>query len=144
MKKVLRKIKAFKDWFVIREKKEGGEISIYEARKLLQKKEAIVLLDIRKREEITLEYIGGANFIPQEFLEEQVEILLPDKNVTVVVYCTDGVGSLEASKMLREKGYSHVFSMAKGINGWKAAGYEVVRGFPMPRYLQAGQVAKRV
>jgi molybdopterin/thiamine biosynthesis adenylyltransferase len=27
---------------------------------------------------------------------------------------------------LSEKGYTHVFSMAKGINGWKEAGYEIV------------------
>jgi rhodanese-related sulfurtransferase len=27
---------------------------------------------------------------------------------------------------MKERGYTHVFSMAKGINGWKEAGYEVV------------------
>jgi len=39
---------------------------------------------------------------------------------------TGGIRSLKAAKILEEKGYPHVFSMAKGINGWKAAGYEVV------------------
>ena len=37
-----------------------------------------------------------------------------------------GIRSLAAAKLMREKGYTNVFSMAKGINGWKEAGYEVV------------------
>ncbi len=55
-----------------------------------------------------------------------METLLPDKNVPVVVYCAGGIRSLAAAKLMREKGYTNVFSMAKGIDGWKEAGYEVV------------------
>jgi molybdopterin/thiamine biosynthesis adenylyltransferase/rhodanese-related sulfurtransferase len=122
----LRTIKAFKDWFIIKAKKEGSEISVEETRRLLQKKESVVLLDIREKEEIALGYIGGATFLPQGLLKEKVESLLPDKNVSVVVYCAGGIRSLAAAKVMREKGYAHVFSMARGIDGWKKAGYEVV------------------
>jgi adenylyltransferase/sulfurtransferase len=121
----LKMIKAFKDWFVIKAKKEGSEISVEETHQLLQKKEAIVLLDIREKEEIALGYIEGATFIPQGLLEQKVDALFPDKNIPVVVYCAGGIRSLAAAKLLKEKGYNHVFSMAKGINGWKEAGYEV-------------------
>jgi adenylyltransferase/sulfurtransferase len=55
-----------------------------------------------------------------------VESLLPDKNVPVVVYCAGGIRSLAAAKLMRERGYAHVFSMTKGINGWKEAGHDVV------------------
>jgi adenylyltransferase/sulfurtransferase len=122
----LRTIKAFKDWFIIKAKKEGSEISVEETHRLLQKKESVVLLDIREKEEIALGYIGGATFLPQDLLKEKVESLLPDKNVSVVVYCAGGIRSLAAAKVMREKGYVHVFSMARGIDGWKKAGYEVV------------------
>jgi adenylyltransferase/sulfurtransferase len=122
----LRTIKAFKDWFIIKAKKEGSEISVEETHQLLQKKESVVLLDIREKEEIALGYIGGATFLPQGLLKEKVESLLPDKNVSVVVYCAGGIRSLAAAKVMREKGYAHVFSMARGIDGWKKAGYEVV------------------
>jgi molybdopterin/thiamine biosynthesis adenylyltransferase/rhodanese-related sulfurtransferase len=122
----LKTIKAFKDWFIIKAKKEGSEISVEETHQLLEKKEPVVLLDIREKEEIALEYIDGATFLPQGFLNEKVENLLPDKNIPVVVYCAGGIRSLAAAKLMKEKGYTHVFSMAKGINGWMEAGYEVV------------------
>jgi sulfur-carrier protein adenylyltransferase/sulfurtransferase len=122
----LKTIKAFKDWFIIKAKKEGSEISVEETHQLLQKKEPIVLLDIREKEEIALGYIEGTAFLPQGLLSEKVENLLPDKNIPVVVYCAGGIRSLAAAKLMKEKGYTNVFSMAKGINGWMEAGYEVV------------------
>src|SRR4030042_6363903 len=122
----LRTIKAFKDWFIIKAKKEGSEISVEETHQFLRKKEPIVLLDIREKEEIALGYIEGATFLPQGLLKEKVESLLPDKNVPVVVYCAGGIRSLAAAKLMKERGYAHVHSMAKGIDGWREAGYEVV------------------
>jgi molybdopterin/thiamine biosynthesis adenylyltransferase/rhodanese-related sulfurtransferase len=121
----LKTIKAFKDWFIIKAKKEGSEISVEETRQLLQKKEPVVLLDIREKEEVALGYIEGAIFLRQGLLSEKVESLLPDKNVPVVVYCAGGIRSLAAAKVMKERGYAQVFSMAKGIDGWKKAGYEV-------------------
>jgi sulfur-carrier protein adenylyltransferase/sulfurtransferase len=122
----LKTIKAFKDWFIIKAKKEGSEISVEKTHQLLQRKEPVVLLDIREKEEPALGYIEGAIFLRQGLLSEKVESLLPDKNVPVVVYCAGGIRSLAAAKVMREKGYAHVISMAKGIDGWKKAGYEVV------------------
>jgi len=121
----LKMIKAFKDWFIIKAKREGSEISVKETHQLLQKKEPIVLLDIREKEEIALGYIQGALFLPQGRLKQEVETLLPDKDVPTVVYCAGGIRSLAAAKLMKEKGYTHVYSMTKGINGWKDAGYEV-------------------
>lgn len=119
-------IKAYKDWFLIKAKRESSEITVEEVHQLLQKKEPIVLLDIREKEEIALGYINGTVFLPQGLLNEKVENLLPNKNVPVIVYCAVGIRSLAAAKLMKEKGYVHVFSMAKGIDGWKKAGYEVV------------------
>jgi molybdopterin/thiamine biosynthesis adenylyltransferase/rhodanese-related sulfurtransferase len=123
MRKAIKTIKAFKDWLIIKAKKEGSEISVEETNQLLQKREPIILLDIREKEEIALGYIEGATFIPQGLL--QVQTLLPDKEIPVVVYCAGGIRSLAAVRLLREKGYRQVFSMTKGIDGWKDAGYKV-------------------
>ncbi len=121
----LKTIKAFKDWFIIKVKKEGSEISVKETHQLLQKRKPLVLLDIREKEEIALGYIQGSLFLPQGRVKEEVEALLPDKNVPIVVYCAGGIRSLVAAKLMKEKGYAHVYSMTKGINGWKEAGFEV-------------------
>lgn len=126
MTKAFKTMKAFKDYFIIKARKESSEISVEETHHLFQKKESIVLLDIREKEEIDLGYIEGATFIPQGLLEQRVETLLPNKDAPIVVYCAGGIRSLAAAKKLREKGYTHVFSMAKGINGWKEVGYEIV------------------
>jgi molybdopterin/thiamine biosynthesis adenylyltransferase/rhodanese-related sulfurtransferase len=122
----LKTIKAYKDWFLIKAKRKGSEISVEETHELLQKKEPIVLLDIREKEEIALGYIEGSTFLPQDLLSERVDNLLPDKSVPIIVYCAGGIRSLAAAKLMGEKGYTHVFSLTKGINGWKEAGYEVV------------------
>jgi molybdopterin/thiamine biosynthesis adenylyltransferase/rhodanese-related sulfurtransferase len=122
----LKMIKAFKDWFIIKAKRKGSEISVEETHELLQKKEPVVLLDIREEEEIATGYIKGTLFLPQGRLEKEIGNLLPDKDVPVVVYCAGGIRSLKAAQVMQEKGYKNVFSMAKGIDGWKVAGYEVV------------------
>ena len=126
MVSTFKMVKAFKDYFILKARKEGSEVSVEEAHQLTEKKDSIVLLDIREKEEIALGYIKGTLFLPQAQIDEKVETLLPDKEVPVVVYCAGGIRSLAAAKRLREKGYAQVFSMAKGINGWKAAGFEVV------------------
>jgi adenylyltransferase/sulfurtransferase len=101
------------------------EISVEETRRILQKGDRIVLLDVREKEEIALGYINGAVFIPKGLLEEKAQALLPEKDVPVIAYCAAGLRSLSAAKTLKRMGYTQVFSMAEGFNGWKAAGYEV-------------------
>lgn len=102
-----------------------SELSIQEVEHLLKRKEGVVVLDVREKEELALGYLKGSVFIPRASLPERAEALLPEKDVPIVVYCAAGVRSLLAAKTLREMGYSQVFSMKEGINGWKAAGYEV-------------------
>ncbi len=118
-------VKAFKDWFIIKAKGEAFEMSVEETHRLYQKKEPVVLLDIREKEEIAVGYIRGALFLPQGRLKQEVETVLPEKDLPVVVYCAGGIRSLAAAKLMRGKGYTHVYSMTKGINGWLDAGYEV-------------------
>ena len=125
MPNTIKIMKAFKDWFMIKAKREGSEVSVAEAHELIRDGKRVVLLDIREKEEIALGYIKGAIFLPQGLLEQRVEALLPEKDLPVVVYCAGGIRSLAAAKLLKEKGYTSVSSMAKGINGWRAAGYEI-------------------
>jgi molybdopterin/thiamine biosynthesis adenylyltransferase/rhodanese-related sulfurtransferase len=108
-----------------RVKKGISEISVEETHRLLEKGGRVVLLDVREKEEIALGYIKGAVLIPKGLLEERAQALLPEKDVPVIAYCAAGVRSLSAAKTLKGMGYTQVFSMAEGFNGWKDAGYEV-------------------
>jgi adenylyltransferase/sulfurtransferase len=105
--------------------KEISEISVEETHRLLKKGERVVLLDVREKEEVALGYIKGAVFLPKGFLAEKAKTLLPQTDIPIVVYCAAGLRSRLAAQILQKMGYTHVFSMARGINGWKAAGYEV-------------------
>ena len=111
---------------VLKEKyKDVSEISIQEVNRLLKRGENVVLLDVREKEELALGYLQGSLFVPRATLPEKAETLLPDKDVPIVVYCAAGVRSLLAAKTLKEMGYRQVSSMKEGIEGWKAAGYEL-------------------
>ena len=52
MVSTLKMVKAFKDYFILKARKEGSEVSVEEAHQLIEKKDPIVLLDIREKEEI--------------------------------------------------------------------------------------------
>ena len=117
-------IKSLKEWLKIN--KDASEIPIEETHRFIQNGDRIVLIDVREEEERTLGYIKGDIFIPMDELDEKAESLLPEKDVPIIIYCAVGIRSLAAAKFLKKMGYTNVFSMAKGIEGWEAAGYEVV------------------
>jgi molybdopterin/thiamine biosynthesis adenylyltransferase/rhodanese-related sulfurtransferase len=106
-------------------KKQISEISIEETRRIIQNNSHVVILDVREKEETAGGFIEGALFIPRGLLEMRAEDLLLEKDATVVVYCAKGIRSVFAAKTLKDMGYYNTFSMAKGFEGWKAAGYEV-------------------
>ena len=103
-----------------------SEISMEETHRLVQRGEHVVLLDVREREEIALGYIKGAVLIQKDLVREKAVSLLPDKEDLIVTYCAAGVRSLVAAKVLKEMGYSRVYSMREGFDGWKTARYEIV------------------
>lgn len=111
---------------VLKEKhKDVAEISIQEVNRLIKRKENMVLLDVREKEELVLGYLKNSIFIPRASLPEKAVTLLPDKNAPIIVYCAAGVRSILAAKTLKQMGYTDVVSMREGIEGWKKAGYEV-------------------
>jgi len=123
--------KSFKEWLM--RNQDASEITIEETHRSIQNGDRIVLLDIREEEERTLGYIKGDIFIPMDELDEKAETLLPEKDIPVIIYCAVGIRSLAAAKFLKKMGYTNVFSMAKGIEGWEAAGYGVVTDSELTR-----------
>jgi len=126
-------INSLKDLETIEANKDASEISIEETHRFIENGDRIILLDIREEEERALGYIKGDIFIPMGELEEKAETLLPEKDLPVIIYCAVGIRSLAARKFLKKMGYKNVFSMAKGIEGWEAAGCEVVTDSELTR-----------
>ncbi len=105
---------------------------------LSQKKDDLVLIDVREKYEWDEGYIPGAKHVPRGFLELRIEEAVPDKAQQVVLYCAGGTRSLIAGSTLQQMGYDNVISMAGGFGQWKGSGYK----FNQPRTMTEAQ-AKR-
>ena len=91
------------------------EISVQQLKDKLDKKEKIILLDVREPKEYALAKIEGSRLIPLGALPERLGEL--DKSAQVLVHCKRGGRSAKAVQFLREKGYDAV-NVAGGIDAW--------------------------
>jgi len=62
------------------------EVTLQEAKEMIDSGEKIVLLDVRDKEEYEKEHIAGAINISRGLLEFLVQDKIPDKNAKIVVY----------------------------------------------------------
>lgn len=98
------------------------KISAEEAKKMMDEKEDIIILDVRTEEEYQEGHIYGAILIPDNEITETAESILTDKSATILVYCRSGRRSANASKELSELEYTNIYDFG-GINNWK---YDIV------------------
>ncbi|MES2707637.1 MAG: rhodanese-like domain-containing protein [Verrucomicrobiota bacterium] len=85
------------------------------------------LLDVRSREEFEAVRLPGADLMTQPLLQEFFHN--GDKSRPVVVYCHQGLRSLDAAAYLIGHGFQNVKSLAGGIDAWST---QVDAG--VPRY----------
>ena len=86
--------------------------------------ERVVLLDVREASERVDGVIPGARFIPLGALETRRDEL--DGCDEIVCYCTSGVRSRDAARILRALGLLNATSLAGGVGAWTAAGGSLV------------------
>jgi len=77
---------------------------------------APVLVDVREPWEWASGYIEGAIHIPMGELPSRLAELDPEAEL--VIYCHAGHRSRSAAGFLAGQGYTHVSSLAGGINAW--------------------------
>jgi len=106
-------------------RKSVKEVTLDELKRRLDRKEPIVLVDVREKEEFRAGFIPGALSLPRGFLEIQVEQKLPDKKAPVVLYCAGGTRSALAAKTMQELGYTQVETANPGFVRWKDLGYPI-------------------
>jgi rhodanese-related sulfurtransferase len=98
---------------VINKKVEKAEFS------KLMKKSGVQLIDVRTSREFSNGFIAGAKNIDYngDSFEKQVKKL--DKNKPVLVYCAAGGRSENAAELLKGWGFTVVYDLIGGYNGWK-------------------------
>jgi rhodanese-related sulfurtransferase len=85
----------------------------------LMKKDGAQLIDVRTSREFSAGTIDGAKNIDYngETFEKQMKKL--DKTKPVLVFCAAGGRSENAAELLKEWGFTEVYDLEGGYNGWK-------------------------
>ena len=94
------------DKLLVQAKKEAGEINPSTLKKMLDKEEAVVVLDVREsnqRAEGEI-YADDSYAITRGNLEFVIGNKVKDKNALIVTYCRGGSRGVLAAKRLRELG----------------------------------------
>lgn len=102
-------------------------ISVHQAKKMIDSKDYGLILDVRTPEEYTgeLGHIDGAVLIPVQELKERIGEIEKNKDKNVIVICHSGVRSKKAGDILLQKGFSRVYNVVDGMMGWNSEKYPV-------------------
>ncbi|HET8841102.1 MAG TPA: rhodanese-like domain-containing protein [Ktedonobacteraceae bacterium] len=119
--------------FVAQARQSIPEITVEQAKKELEQKQAGLLLDVREPAEWEKGHVPGAVLAPRGMLEWYADSATPyakseltgKKDARVIVACASGGRSLLAAQTLRAMGYNDVVSMAGGFNEWSKQGFPV-------------------
>ncbi|HCA80653.1 MAG TPA: molybdenum cofactor biosynthesis protein MoeB, partial [Bacteroidetes bacterium] len=91
------------------------EITVTELKARLDRKDELVLLDVREPHEYEIANLGG-KLIPLNDLAKRVHEL--DSSNEIVVYCASGIRSAKAVRFLTEVGFKKVKNLKGGIAAW--------------------------
>ncbi len=112
---------------VVQAKQSVKEITVEEAVQAIQVCD--LLIDVRETEEYLAGYLPGAVHMSRGMLEFKMANN-PDfqaRDMNIVLYCkTSGRAALSAQS-LAQMGYTHVRSIAGGVDAWLAAGHALVK-----------------
>ena len=93
---------------------------------LAMPKTKAIILDARELEEYNVSHIKEAIFVGyNSFQIDLVKNKLPNKNETIVVYCSLGIRSESIANKLKKAGYNNVFNLYGGIFEWKNNNFKV-------------------
>jgi rhodanese-related sulfurtransferase len=93
------------------------EISPDDVKKMEERHELFMLLDVREPWEFETARIEGAKLVPMGDIPSRAhQELDPDDHI--VVYCHHGVRSMNVTAWLRQQGFEKAQSMAGGIDAW--------------------------
>jgi rhodanese-related sulfurtransferase len=98
-----------------------GDVSVNQAKQLIDQKSSMVVLDVRTEEEYEKEHIEGAINFWVDVLLQKLDELNP--NGEYLVYCRIGLRSTRATQILNDNGFLKVFNLVGGIEAWKQEGF---------------------
>ncbi len=112
---------------VVEAKQTIQEISVDQAVKAIQTCD--VLIDVRETEEYSTGHLPGAMHMSRGMLEFKMASIpkLQQRDLSIVLYCKTSGRAALCAQSLAHMGYTHIQSIAGGIDAWVAAGHEVFK-----------------
>lgn len=102
-----------------------GDVTVEQAMTLIRETPSLVILDVRTPAEYGEGYLERSINIPVDELVDRLDELSKDDEL--LVYYRTGNRSRRAVDALLEDGFTRVYHMADGIEGWKRAGYPLIQ-----------------
>ncbi len=98
------------------------EIGIEDYRRLRERAEPPLLIDVREDHEWQAGHAEGAIHLSKGAIERDIETAIPDKSTRMVLYCGGGYRSALAADALGKMGYTGVISLDGGWRAYEASG----------------------
>lgn len=100
-------------------------ISVQSLKDKIEKKEKMIILDVRGDKEWNKGHIEGAKHIYVGYLGENLDKV--PRDCQIIVYCDSSRRSNIAASILKKNGYDRVYNVLGSMTAWRNAGYEVVK-----------------
>ncbi len=105
----------------------AASVVTLDAQEFATKSKAGTVLDVRTADEVAQGKIEGAleiDFYSPDFLDQVSQI---SKDQEIYLYCAVGARSEEAVRLLIQQGYTKVYHLQGGIQGWAQQGLPIAR-----------------
>jgi len=114
-------------WIYTESLKRGASASLHEATRIMNQDDGVVV-DLRTGQEFSDGHIAGAISLPYAELSSRMSELDKYKESAMVLVCKMGQHSTNASKALKDEGFSNVCRMTGGMAEWTNGNMPVVKG----------------
>ncbi|WP_115707247.1 rhodanese-like domain-containing protein [Legionella sainthelensi] len=101
------------------------EITPQALKEKIDRQEFMLIIDVRESDEWETGYIPAAIHLSKGIIERDIEKKIPDFNTEIVVYCSGGFRCALVADSLQKIGYTQVYSLDTGLQGWLDAGYSL-------------------
>jgi rhodanese-related sulfurtransferase len=109
-------------------RKRIREAHIDEVKAMLDRKDKVLLVDVREESEYAKDHLPGAIHLGKGIIERDIEERVPELSTPLVLYCGGGYRSALAADNLQKMGYTSVLSMDGGIRDWREKGFPLTKG----------------
>ena len=92
-------------------------ITPQEAKNLIDKRNDLLLIDVRGQDELGEGYIAGSTLMPLWDIIKGTQ--RPPKNKPILLICAVGGRSLALGQLMTKNGWNEVYNLRGGISAWK-------------------------